>query len=966
MKPLNFKLLILAVSVISLVVLGLLKFASPGANILNSISGSEVKINVAPLQLEDSLIEFPYTDENKDETLIIKTDSKIYEGESSAEVYISVTNTTKNSENAVVLFYFPKTIDGESQPMLETLEQRQNYSWDLLPLFKSNIKIEEDLLKNAIKKRELIPEEQEIKGGSQIRIEPGRTAYLKLKISFPVGSSGEFWIESIGQSGGYGLLDPTYISQTTSSTDTTPGWYSTGGVWDYRRKITIDETKVSGTSNLSNFPTLVTLTYSDLKHTSFGGKVASSSIGVTGGGGDFVFTSSDGTTKLDHEIEKYASSSGELWAWVEVPTLSVTQDTSIYVYYGGPSTGATNQNVTGVWDANFKGVWHLKEAVTDEATGGTHTDSTSSAQHGVQNNNDDTTGRIGMGQSFDNVGDFIEVTDAGPLDITGALTLSAWVRMSVAQESADVVVSGVPGNSCTTATPYAILKGFRFFMGTGGACGDFISIDSAASGYNDNIWHYVVATVTGSNAMTLFVDGGSAGTNTYSGTRQVSNVVSFGAYNDGSYALNGLIDEARISNTARSADWIKTEYNNQFKPSTFYSVSGLQSRTSSTTKIAGTTTSTDTTPGWYSGNWSYRKKITVDKNKVSGSSNLSNFPTLVFRTDPDLRHTSFGGNVASSSAGVTGGGGDFVFTSSDGTTKLDHEIEKYASSSGELWAWVEVPTLSVSADTSIYVYYGGPSTGATNQNPTGVWDANYMGVWHFSENPAGTSPQMKDPANGNNGTSEGTMTSGDQVSGKVGGSLDFDGVDDRINAGTSTDFDLTVYTVCAWINPRTNGESNNGRITTKAQTTNVGGMQLMRAPNVGGTTDLVGVRSNDGAARISEINGAGFNTWQHVCATYNDAGDRKVYMYRNGVEPGYNVQATVTGTLNTFSGQALFLGGNSDGTRSYDGLIDEARISNIVRSADWIKTEYNNQSRPATFHSFGGQESRTASTIKIK
>lgn len=34
------------------------------------------------------------------------------------------------------------------------------------------------------------------------------------------------------------------------------------------------------------------------------------------------------------------------------------------------------------------------------------------------------------------------------------------------------------------------------------------------------------------------------------------------------------MDEVRISATARSWDWIKTKYNNQNSPSTFYSVGG--------------------------------------------------------------------------------------------------------------------------------------------------------------------------------------------------------------------------------------------------------------------------------------------------------------------------------------------------------------------------------------------------------
>ena len=35
------------------------------------------------------------------------------------------------------------------------------------------------------------------------------------------------------------------------------------------------------------------------------------------------------------------------------------------------------------------------------------------------------------------------------------------------------------------------------------------------------------------------------------------------------------------------------------------------------------------------------------------------------------------------------------------------------------------------------------------------------------------------------------------------------------------------------------------------------------------------------------------------------------------------------------------------------GSEDEGRVSNAVRSTDWIQTEYNNQSSPSTFFSVG-------------
>ena len=60
-------------------------------------------------------------------------------------------------------------------------------------------------------------------------------------------------------------------------------------------------------------------------------------------------------------------------------------------------------------------------------------------------------------------------------------------------------------------------------------------------------------------------------------------------------------------------------------------------------------------------------------------------------------------------------------------------------------------------------------------------------------------------------------------------------------------------------------------------------------------------------------------------------------------------------TLHTTNTAYLDIG-HSVGDPTHDfnmGGLDEGRMSNIVRSADWIKTEYNNQSSPSTFYSYG-------------
>src|SRR5712692_2267370 len=192
---------------------------------------------------------------------------------------------------------------------------------------------------------------------------------------------------------------------------------------------------------------------------------------------------------------------------------------------------------------------------------------------------------------------------------------------------------------------------------------------------------------------------------------------------------------------------------------------------------------------WYDTNWRYRKQLSIDQTKVGATgAPHSNFPVLVSRTDTDLQ----------SKAQSTGN--DILFTSSDGTTKLSHEIEKYVSSTGELVAWVKVPSLSSTAATVLFMYYGNASA-ANQQNAVGAWDANYLAVWHLKEDPSGTAPQMKDStSHANHGTSAGTMPSTDSVAGKIGSGLNFDGVDDQINLSGFTAF-TPPWTLGLWIRP---------------------------------------------------------------------------------------------------------------------------------------------------------------------
>ena len=162
-------------------------------------------------------------------------------------------------------------------------------------------------------------------------------------------------------------------------------------------------------------------------------------------------------------------------------------------------------------------------------------------------------------------------------------------------------------------------------------------------------------------------------------------------------------------------------------------------------------------------------KITIDSDKVDGTMDLTDFPLLVEFMHSNLKNISTGGCVV----GVDGY--DMIFA--DGTMELDHEVEYYDPDTGELMAWVRIPTLSHDEDTDIYLNFGNSIIDSTSQeNITGVWDNDYVFVSHMKDDP--DSSHIKDSTiNGNNGTKSG---------GGVITYVRFGGVD----TGTSFSFDI--------------------------------------------------------------------------------------------------------------------------------------------------------------------------------
>ena len=174
--------------------------------------------------------------------------------------------------------------------------------------------------------------------------------------------------------------------------------------------------------------------------------------------------------------------------------------------------------------------------------------------------------------------------------------------------------------------------------------------------------------------------------------------------------------------------------------------------------------------------YGYYRSITIDHTKC-GSSDSSSFPVLVSISDTTLKTVANGGHVqhtCTQSAPAVTMPADLIFaTTSVGSTMLPWEVEFYDAVNGILIAWVQLPTVSHTANTVFYVLYG--NSGITTAQNTGsytpqnVWDGNFKGVWHLSES---SNPYKDSTSNGNNSTG-GTYPT--QTTGQFGNGQLFNG-----------------------------------------------------------------------------------------------------------------------------------------------------------------------------------------------
>jgi biopolymer transport protein ExbB len=332
---------------------------------------------------------------------------------------------------------------------------------------------------------------------------------------------------------------------------------------------------------------------------------------------------------------------------------------------------------------------------------------------------------------------------------------------------------------------------------------------------------------------------------------------------------------------------------------------------------------------WWNDSWGYRKKISLDTSP-SGADIKANL------TDVTVLIRLHSGNLNFSN--VREQGEDLRFVDSSDTRVLEHSIESYNPLEEIAFVWVKVPVLSGSSKQHIWMYYGNPDVPAVSYKDK-IFDADYVGVYHFDE-PEG--PPHDNTAYGNDASE---YSVGQGLPAFIGSGVTFNGSGDQVIIPFKPSIDFFKgITFSAWI--KLSGPVSDGYI----------------FADRGGNSFVVGVDGINLYSRIATTDGQWIstersaqipvNSWHHIAVSVEPG--KRINLYLDGHQVA---AAQVPGSLTQMKSD-LVIGSSGQNSHFFAGEIDEARISKMPRSEQWIRAMYFSQGPE---EGFIGQEAEEVS-----
>jgi hypothetical protein len=350
------------------------------------------------------------------------------------------------------------------------------------------------------------------------------------------------------------------------------------GTWRRRIRIDIDYVNRIG-APVTHFPVTIFL------RTGNGGTPAV----FTEVGANFrriAITQADGITELRVEVERWDSAAGVGVLHTSLAGWIINANTSLYLYFD--NTQPDNPNVGGVgttqaqavWDANFRARWSLGEDPSGVAP--QMRDSTSFANHGTTHGAmtaaQSIEGKVGRALNFDGVNDYVSIANEPNFDFerTQPFTISAWVRRPIVNAHATIISKmdmpmGARGYDLfLVASNDPTLAGRVLIHLISTWPGNAIRIDVVGR-IDDGLWNHICFTYDGSSlaaGISPYINGAlrtfSIHSNTLTATMLHDRPLLISSRWDVTLPFEpyqGDLDEITVATVARSAAWVRGDFN---------------------------------------------------------------------------------------------------------------------------------------------------------------------------------------------------------------------------------------------------------------------------------------------------------------------------------------------------------------------------------------------------------------------
>ena len=335
----------------------------------------------------------------------------------------------------------------------------------------------------------------------------------------------------------------------------------------------------------------------------------------------------------------------------------------------------------------------------------------------------------------------------------------------------------------------------------------------------------------------------------------------------------------------------------------------------------------------YATGWSGHKNVIVNTSSIQGGANVSgnvlNFPLLVRLGTAD----------SAVFAASQQNGADIRFTKANNTTRLSHQIEHWNATTRSAAIWVLMDTVYGNRNAQHIRMHWGNGTAADSSNGAQVFRTahGFQAVWHMDGDSA-SSNEPDATANGLTATQSGSPAA---VAGHIGGARNLvTGSETYFNVANSASTlnfaEYGNYTLSAWVNATS--LVSHGVIMSKADN-----QYALKLNNGGFEWEFF---EYDGIGWNAVTGFAEQGVWQHLVGVQNgfDAA-----LYVNGVRVDFGIIST-SGGDGRVTDTDLQIGRQSSPStgRYFDGILDELRVANVSRSADWARLEFENQKTGAT------------------